>query len=134
MVSSRMGLLPSFLSARLSAAAVISLSSPVLWCSFRALLHFVRSATKPSQDTVSMSTAFVYLTQTPQCQLTVEDVLWNATILHTASMIQPSQSALSKQSVRTPWEDQHETGHQRWLLCPARIYPGYGGCFLGGMC
>ena len=100
-VSSRMGLLPSFLRARLSAAAVISLSSPVPRCCFRALLHFVRPATKPSQDTVSMSTAFVYLTQTPQCQLTVEDVFWNATILHTASMTQPSQSALSKQSVRT---------------------------------
>ena len=30
-------------------------------------------------------------------------------------------------------EDQHETGHQRWLLCPGRIFPGHGGCFSGGM-
>ena len=52
----------------------------------------------------------------PQCQLTVEDVFWNAT------MTQPSQSALSKQSVH--WEGQHERGHQRWLLCPASL-PGY---------
>ena len=37
----------------------------------------------------------------PQSQLTVEDVFWNATILHTADMSQPSQSALSKQSVHT---------------------------------
>ena len=31
-----------------------------------------------------------------QSQLTVEDVFWNATILHTADMAQPSQSALSE--------------------------------------
>ena len=62
--SGRMELLPSFLRARLSAAAVISLSSPVLRCCFRALLHFVRSAARPSQDIVSMSTAFMSLTQT----------------------------------------------------------------------
>ena len=49
---------------RLSAAAVISLSSPVLRCCFRALLHFVRSAARPSQDMVSMSKAFISLTQT----------------------------------------------------------------------
>ena len=34
-------------------------------------------------------------------QLNVEDVFWNATILHTADMTQPSPSALSKQSVHT---------------------------------
>ena len=73
----------------------------------------------------------------PQCQLTVEDVFWNATIIHTADMTQPSQSALSNQKCTywedTYWEDQHETVHQRWLLCPVRICPGYGGCFSGGM-
>ena len=37
----------------------------------------------------------------PQSQLIVDDVFWNATILHTADMIQPSQSVLSKQSVHT---------------------------------
>ena len=37
----------------------------------------------------------------PQCQLTVEDVFWNATVLHRAELTQPSQSALSKQSVHT---------------------------------
>ena len=113
-VVGRMELLPSFLRARLSAAAVISLSSPVLRCSFRALLHPVRSAARPSQDIVSMPTAFISLAQTyyisqvraasgspPQCQLTVEDVFWDATILHTANMTQPTQSALSEQGVHS---------------------------------
>ena len=60
-VSGRVELLPSFLCARLSAAAAISLYSPVLRCYFRALLHFVRPAARPSQDIVSMSTAFMSL-------------------------------------------------------------------------
>ena len=47
--SGRMELLCSYLRARLSAAAVISLSTPDL---------------RPSQDIVSMSTAFISLTQT----------------------------------------------------------------------
>ena len=114
-VSGRMELLPSFLRARLSAAAAISLYSPVLRCCFTALSHFVRSATRPSHDIVSMSTAFMSLTHAdifisqvraaggspPQSQLPVEDVFWNATILHTTDMAQPSQSALSKQSVHS---------------------------------
>ena len=58
------GAAPSFLRARLFAAAVMSLSSPVLRCCFRTLLHFVRSAARPSQDIVSMSPAFISLTQT----------------------------------------------------------------------
>ena len=37
----------------------------------------------------------------PQYQITVEDDFWNATILHTAYMTQPSQSALFKHSVHT---------------------------------
>ena len=50
-VSGRMELLPSFLPAGLSAAAAaaISFSSPVLRCCFRALLHFVRTAARPSR-------------------------------------------------------------------------------------
>ena len=68
----------------------------------------------------------------PQCQLTIEDVFRNATILHTVDMTHPSQSALSKQSVRTG-QVQDERGHQLWLVCPARICPGYGRCFSGGM-
>ena len=34
-------------------------------------------------------------------QFTLEDVFRNATIIHTADMTKPSQSALSKQSVHT---------------------------------
>ena len=111
-VSGRMELLPSFLRARLSAAAVIRLSSPVLRCCFRALLNFVRSAARPFQDVVTMSITFIisyadiFISQvraaggsSPQSQLTVEDVFWNAAILHSADMTQPSQSALSKHSV-----------------------------------
>ena len=111
-VSGRMELLPSFLHARLSAAAAISLSSPVLRCYFRPLLHFVRSAARPSQDSVDVdsfhiSCADIFISQVrgggspPQSQLPVEDVFWNATILHTTDMTQPSQSALSKQSIHS---------------------------------
>ena len=59
-----MELLSSFVRALLSAASVISFSFPVLRCCFRALLRFVRSAARPFQDIVSMSTAFISLTQT----------------------------------------------------------------------
>ena len=109
-VSGRIELLPSFLHARLSAAAAISLSSPVLRCCFRPILHFVRSAARPSQDSVDsfhISYADIFISQMrgggspPQSQLPVEDVFWNATILHTTDMTQPSQSALSKQSVHS---------------------------------
>ena len=106
-VSGQMELLPSFLHARSSAAAVIGLSSPVLRCCFRALLHFVRSAARLSQDIVSMSTAFIsyagiFISHVRAAggsppQRTAEDVFWNATILHAADMTQPSQSVLSGQ-------------------------------------
>ena len=39
--------------------------------------------------------------RSPQCQFTIEDVFRNATIIHTAHMTQPLQSALSNQSVHT---------------------------------
>ena len=63
-VSGLVELLLSFLHARLSAAAVIKLSSPVFRCCFSALLHVVRSAARPSQGRVLMSTAFISITQT----------------------------------------------------------------------
>ena len=56
-------LVPSFLRARLSAAAAISFSYPVWRCCFRALIHFMRSAARPSQDIVSMSTSFIFPTR-----------------------------------------------------------------------
>ena len=57
------GAAPSFLSARLYDAAVISLSSPVYRICFRALPHFARLTAMPSQDIMSMSTSFISLTQ-----------------------------------------------------------------------
>ena len=49
--------------------------------------------------TEGMSCADVTCGSPPQCHLTVDEVFWNATILHTADMIQPSQSVLSEQGV-----------------------------------
>ena len=112
--------------------AVISSSPPVFTCCFRALLHLVQSVARPSQDVVSMSTAFISLTQTwaaggspPQCQLAVEDVFWNATILHTADTTTIEVCVVSAKY--TYWEYRHETGRQRWILCLDRICPLYGG-------
>ena len=99
-VSGRMELLPSFLRARLSAAAVISLSSPVLRCCLRALLHFMLSTARPSQDIVSMSTAFIYTyadifisqvraacgSPPPNASPPYRGCILNATILLTANM------------------------------------------------
>ena len=56
----------------------------------------------------------------PQSQLTVEDVFWNATILHTADMTQPSQSALSKQSVHTG-----KTSTRQDISVGYFVLPGY---------
>ena len=59
-------------------------------------------------DSLHVSYANIFISQvraacgsSAQSQITVEVVFWNATLLHTADMTQPSQSALSKQSVHT---------------------------------
>ena len=112
-VVGRMELLPSFLRARLSAAAVISLSSRL-----EVLLQgtpppcTISCKTLPGHsvdaDSLHISCADIFISQVraasgspPQCQLTVEDVFWDATILHTANMTQPTQSALSEQGVHS---------------------------------
>ena len=59
----------------------------------------------------------------PKCQLTVEDVFWNATILHMVDMTQPSQSALSKQSVHTG-----NTNMRHAISVGYFILPGYAPC------
>ena len=110
-----MELMSSFLHARLSAAAVISLASPVVRYCYRALLHFVRSAAIKALpghivdvDGLHISHADIFKSQVraaavhgsppPPCQLTVEDGFWNARV------------------------------------CPWMVdRPGYGGCFSGGM-
>ena len=55
-----------------------------------------------------------------QSQLTVEDVFWNATILHTAEMTQPSHSALSKQSVHSG-----KTSTRQDISVGYFVLPGY---------
>ena len=143
MVSCRIELQPSFLRARLSAAAVISLSSPVLMCCFRALLLLMRSATRPSPaghsvdvDSLHISYADIFILQgraaggsPTQCQLTVEDVFWNATIFYTENMTQPSQSALSKQSVPTG-----KISTRQDISVGYFVLPGYAQDTAGGMC
>ena len=56
----------------------------------------------------------------PQCQFTIEDVFRNATIIHTAGMAQPSQSALSKQSVHTG-----KTSTRQDISVGYFVQPGY---------
>ena len=56
----------------------------------------------------------------PQRQLTVEDVLWNATILHAAHVTQPSQCALSKQSVHSG-----KTSTRQDISVGYFVLPGY---------
>ena len=63
-ISGPVELLPYFMCARLSASAVISLFHPVFRSCFRAHLHLGRSPATLSQDIVSMSTAFISVTQT----------------------------------------------------------------------
>ena len=59
-------------------------------------------------DSLHISCADIFISQVraasgspPQYQLTVEDVFWDATILHTTNMTQPTQSALSEQGVHS---------------------------------
>ena len=104
-VSGRMELRPSFLRARLSVAAVISLSVDNLYV---------------SQADIFISQVKVAGDSLPQCQFTVDDVFWDATILHTADMAQPSQSALSKQSVRTG-----KTSMRQDISAGYFVLPGY---------
>ena len=56
----------------------------------------------------------------PPCQFTIEDVFQNATIIHTADMTQPSQSALSKQSAHTG-----KTSTRQDISVGYFVQPGY---------
>ena len=57
---------------------------------------------------------------TPQCKFITEDVFRNATIIHTADMTQPSQYALSKQSVHTG-----KTNTRQDISVGYFVQPGY---------
>ena len=104
-ISGQMELQPSFLCALLSAAAVISLSSLVGVVLEHSSVHFERSSARPSQDIVRISYADNFISQVravappPMPAHSSGHVFWDATILHTANMTQPSQSAWSKESV-----------------------------------
>ena len=56
----------------------------------------------------------------PQCQLTEDDVFWNATILHTADMTQPTQSAFSEQGVHSG-----KTSTRQGISVGYFVLPGY---------
>ena len=107
------------------AAALLSVCSFVCCCSHQFIfpcLEVLFQSTPPLRaisrkalpghsvdvDSLHVSYADIFVSQaraacssSAQSHLTVEDVFWNATILHTADMTQPSQSALSEQSVHT---------------------------------
>ena len=79
------------------------------------------------EDSLHISCADIFISQVraaggspPQCQLTVEDVFWNATILHTADMTQPTQSALSEQGVHSG-----KTSTRQDISVGYFVLPGY---------
>ena len=134
-----MELLSSFVRARLSAASVISLSdSPfvfpclkVLFLGTPPLCTISCKAPPPGHsvdvDSLHISHADIIISKVrvagcspPQCQLTAEDTFWNATILHTADMTQPLQSALSKHSVHTG-----KTSTRQDISVGYFVQPGY---------
>ena len=78
-------------------------------------------------DSLHISCVDIFITQVraaggspPQCQLTVEDVFWNATILHTEDMTQPTQSALSEQGVHSG-----KTSTRQDISVGYFVLPGY---------
>ena len=107
-----MELLSSFVRARVCAASVISLSFPALRCCFRAPLHFVRSAARPSQDIVSMSIAFISLTQTSLYRR------WGRPVVPLPNASSPYRMyfEMRPSSIRRTWPN-----HRR-LRCLSRVY------------
>ena len=78
-------------------------------------------------DSIHVSYADIFVSQvraacgsSAQRQLAVEDVFWNATILHTADMTQPSQSAMSEQGVHTG-----KTSTRQDIIIGYFVLPGY---------
>ena len=66
-----------------------------------------------------------------RCQLSIENVFWDAAILHAADVPEPTQPALSEQDEHA-WKVNWGQDLGCWTLCLARICQGYGGCFSGG--
>ena len=104
-VSGLLGLLGSFLHTLLATSAFTSFFSPVLRCWFRVLLHIMRSAARPSQDVkcfyvslaeILVAQLWVAFGSPSRCQLSIENVFWDAAIPHVVDMPQPTQPALSE--------------------------------------
>ena len=126
------------------AAALLSAFSLVHCCSHQFVfpwLEVLLQGTPPSckisckalpghsvdADSLHISCADMFISQVraavgspPQCQLIVEYVFWNATILHTADMIQPTQSALSEQGVHSG-----KTSTRQDVSVDYFVLPGY---------
>ena len=78
-------------------------------------------------DSLHISCADIFISQVraaggspPQCQLTVEDDFWNATILHTADMTQATQCALFEQGVHSG-----KTSTRQDISVGYFVLPGY---------
>ena len=101
LVSGRMEQLPSFLCAcQLCSHRFVF---PCLEVSLRAISSKALPGHSVDVDSLHIYYADILISQvrafggSPRFQLTIDDVFWNATILHTVDMTQPSQSALYTQ-------------------------------------
>ena len=122
------------------AAALLSACSFVCCCShqflfpclevfFQSIPPLCKALTGHSVNVYSLHVSYIYVFvskvraacgSSAQSQHIVEDVFWNAIILHTASMPQPSQSSLSKQSVHTG-----KTSTRQDITVGYFVMPGY---------
>ena len=94
---------------------------------FRAISRKALPGHSVDVDSLHVSYSDIFVSQvraacgsSAQSQLTVEDVFWNATILHTANMTQPSQSALSEQGVHSG-----KTSTRQDISIGYFVLPGY---------
>ena len=101
LVSGRMELLPSFLCAcQLCSHRFVF---PCLEVSLRAVSSKALPGHSVDVDSLHIYYADILISQerafsgSPRFQLTIDDVFWNVTILHTVDMTQPSQAAVYAQ-------------------------------------
>ena len=122
----------SFLLARLSVAACVSLSSPVLRCLVTAPLHCDRSAARFSQVSVSIPTAFMSRFTTSQYRSCGRPVR----LLPVASSPYSKSFGMRPSGMRWTWpsHDPHETRPLCLGLCLATKFPGCVGGFSCGRC
>ena len=132
-VSGLLELLRSFLQALFPTSAFTSFSFPDLKCWFRVLLHIMRSAAKvlPGLGVdvkcfhacladILVSQLLAAFASLSRCQLSIENVSWDAVILHAVGMTQPTQPALSEQG-----EHAWKVGSGQDLGAGHPVLPGY---------